>query len=378
MRIWVIGRNMPTTANYMRGSFEFEQAQMLAKHGNEVYYPVLDMRFIHRTKRIGLETRFIGGVHVVILYLPFGHFIPQNKKRAVKYSSWKLLLQLLAKKHGMPDVIHVHYPTLYSYRVFEWIHQKGVKLVCTEHWSKVQEKTLSEFALANLRECVENYDAVMCVGALLREAILSLTDTDREIIVVPNIVSEDFFCCEMRKSREDNSFRFVCVGRLIESKCFDLLINAFADVFQGNAQFSLDIIGGGPEYGHLQEIIAERDCVSQIKLMGTMSRAEVASFYLQCDALVVSSRIETFCVPIIEAMASGMPVITTDVVGVKDFLREDHGYMIPPNDRAALAAAMERMYAEYDKFDSKTISDYARQHFSEDVVYEQLFQCYKR
>ncbi|MBR4580619.1 MAG: hypothetical protein IKO32_05235, partial [Lachnospiraceae bacterium] len=64
MRIWVIGRGYPTKQNKLLGSFEFEQAKMLADHGNEVFYPTVSLYYPHQGKKVGFVKKEEHGVKI--------------------------------------------------------------------------------------------------------------------------------------------------------------------------------------------------------------------------------------------------------------------------------------------------------------------------
>lgn len=374
MRVWVIGRAIPTKKNNMAGSFELEQAQMLARHGCEVYYLVLDIYSIRRRK-LGLVKREIDGVNVITLSFPIGRLLPARSRNQFSAILRRIEFAITAKNYGMPDVVHVHYPALYSYSAFRKMKEHGAKIICTEHWTKVQDKTLPAQNVKNLTDFADNCDAMLCVGERLAKSVKELTNTTKPIEVIPNIVSENFTYQE--KVGADGIFRFVGVGRLVACKRFDMMIRAFADAFNGDSSVRLDIIGGGEEYDSLKRIIHECGCDDQITLLGTMDRNEVAAYYHQCDALVMSSNLETFGVPIIEAMASGLPVITTDAMGFPSLFHEEHGYIIPMDQEEALMRSMRKLYENYSQFDKKAISQYAKKTYGEDMISSHLLQIYR-
>ena len=374
MRIWVVGRAIPTKENNMKGSFELEQAQMLSRHGYEVYYPVLDLRPVRKKRKYGFIETELDGVTAVTLSVPISLVLPGRVRKGLALFLKEKLFRDMAIKYGMPKVIHVHYPAAFSYKPFQQMKKLGSKIVCTEHWTKVLNKTLNEVSVENLKEYIENCDEVMCVGEGMISSIQELTGSDREIKIIPNIVSEDFKLKEFPES--DGTFRFAGVGRLVPCKRFDLLIRAFIDEFKGDNRFHLDIIGNGEEYLPLKHLIHEHGCENQISLLGVMDRKEVAEYYHKCNALVMSSNLETFGVPIIEAMASGLPVITTDAMGFPSLFHKEHGYIIPKDDQVCMAKAMRTLYENYSQFDGKKISEYARKYFGEDAIFELLSKVY--
>ena len=375
MRIWVLGRGFPEKENNMLGSFEFEQAQMLARHGAEVFYPVVRICPPQKTRRILFSRRQVGEVTVVTLELPVLVGKLRNKEQGLWMRALVYLFRYMLRRFGAPDVLHVHYPALYPFRLFAGLQQAGVQIVGTEHWTRVQEKTITPSKLNCLKQCVANYDALICVGEPLKRSIAEQTGSDREIFVVPNVVSKDFFYAPEEK--KDEVFRFLGIGRLVACKRFDLLIRAFWDVFAGNSGVCLSIVGDGEERGRLETLIRELGCGEQVKLLGVMDRKEVPAYYRQCSALAVSSNLETFGVPIIEAMASGLPVVTTDAMGFASLFHAEHGFIVPADDQAAFAAALRRLYDAYGSYDRAEIARYAVSHFSEDVIAARLFDIYR-
>lgn len=375
MRIWVIGRGYPTKQNKLLGSFEFEQAKMLADHGNEVFYPTVSLYYPHQGKKVGFVKKEEHGVKIIILTVPVGFLFSYKFNKKIKVFLQKHLYRYVERKHELPEIIHVHYPTLYPYSLFNKYQDKGVKLIGTEHWTQVLDKTLPDKYLSNLKISVEGYDAINCVGDPLAESIKELTGTHKNINVVPNIVSSSFSYSEPKEECKD-VFKFVGIGRLVECKRFDLMIQAFADAFRGNVHIKLDIIGDGSERSKLERIIQQEGLEKQVSLLGIKSRDEVAVCYSKCNALVMASNLETFGVPVIEAMACGLPVVTTDSIGFLNLFNESLGYVVPADNPHALSDAMKKIYDQYESFDRKQISIYARQHFSEDAVYQQLHQIY--
>ena len=376
MRIWVIGRGFPTKTNRMLGCFEFDQAQMLARRGHEVIYPVVGMS-LRRLNNFGRFDRLINGVRVIEWQIPFGWpILSRAMVRKLSTQLKRCLYRKIMQQYGVPDVLHVHYPALHQFAEFAELQERGVKLVCTEHFSKVQNKTLEKQFLHNLRECVQHFDHILCVGELLKQSIMELTGTTKEITVVPNIVPEIFNYEKSNIRDRDGSFCFIGVGRLIKGKCFDLLIKAFLQEFKNYKQVKLDIVGGGEEYNRLSRLIKETHSEDQITLLSIINRQDIPEYYKRCDALVMSSNQETFGVPIIEAMASGLPVVTTDAMGFRSLFHKEHGYVVPANDEIALGRAMKQMYENYNSYDRKAISEYAKRVFGEDAIYNKLYSLY--
>lgn len=374
MRIVVVGRDFPTKANNMCGSFEYEQAQMLARAGLEVYFPYIDLRSIRHWRKLGFTNEIQNGVNVIGVNIPIGRLLPAAVRNKLYKPLWRRALKKIDMKFGTPDIVHVHYPALFQYSYFQNLQENGAKLVGTEHWSQVQNKTLSAEFLKNLKDFVEHADAVCCVGSLLKKAITELTGTQKKIAIIPNVVNAVFKPIEEQRS----GFRFLSSGRLVPVKQFDKVIEAFLNVFQGQSEVTLTLAGGGEEYNNLAEIIKRRNAEQQVRLLGIISRKEMAGLMAGMDALVVFSELETFCVPVIEAWTCGKPVITTTTTTVlADNPDARLGIMVDWQDIRSLEKALSSIYKNYSEYDSKWISEYAKEHFSEEVVCRKLIGIYR-
>ena len=374
MRIWVIGRGYPEKGNNMLGSFELEQAKMLSRAGQDVSYPVVDIRSVRRRRKFGFYTREEDGVRIAVVSFPVGPILPRSLRNRLSRALMKRLMKKLAKKSGNPEIIHVHYPSLTEYRSVESWQRAGTKIAATEHWTSVQNKTLGEPQLRNLKDFVSKADAMCCVGPSLRTAIRELTATEKEITIVPNVVNELF-----RPTGETHEgFRFLCSGRLVAVKQFDMIVNSFLDVFGGRKDVSLTLAGNGEEAETIRSILSSRNARDQVRLTGEVSREEMAGLVAGCDAMVVFSRLETFCVPVIEAWACGKPVIATDVTVFAENPDERLGIMADWRDTESLKAALAEMEERRAAYDPEWIRQYAAEHFSEDAVSRQLIAIYQK
>jgi glycosyltransferase involved in cell wall biosynthesis len=129
---------------------------------------------------------------------------------------------------------------------------------------------------------------------------------------------------------------FVTVASLKPIKRLDLLISALA---AAGPDVQLLVVGDGPDRFSLERLAADLGIAERVEFTGM--RADVDKLLRAADALVLSSRQEAFPMAILEAMASGLPVIATDVGSVRDMVEPDRSaVVVPREDREALAAAV--------------------------------------
>ena len=142
----------------------------------------------------------------------------------------------------------------------------------------------------------------------------------------------------------------LCVARLVEKKGVDVLIDAVALLTAEHPHLVVEIIGGGP----LDETLKARAnaaCLDgAIRFLGPQPSDVVDAAYQRCAMVVLPCRVaangdrDGMPTVILEAMARGLPVISTDVVGISEAVRPGRtGLLVPPDDPAALAAAIDEL-----------------------------------
>jgi glycosyltransferase involved in cell wall biosynthesis len=133
-------------------------------------------------------------------------------------------------------------------------------------------------------------------------------------------------------------FRFGTIGRLVPAKGHAVLIDAFARVIQSAPDAELSIYGYGNLRDDLQARIASLGLEGRARLEG---RTENSAETLQnLDVFVFSSLNEGLPLVILEAMAAGLPIITTNIGGIPEIAPKDLAWLVPPNDSEALARSM--------------------------------------
>lgn len=168
---------------------------------------------------------------------------------------------------------------------------------------------------------------------------------EKAIYIIPNPLKPVLNGSEFNASRCSDDRTLVAVGRLNRQKGFDLLLRALAKCIEKHAVWSLVILGEGEERGSLEALVAELGLKDKVSLPGRVK--EPAQILQRADLFVLASRYEGFPNVLLEAMACGLAVISTDCAsGPRAIIRDGlDGVLVPPNSIDALALAMDRLMA---------------------------------
>lgn len=197
------------------------------------------------------------------------------------------------------------------------------------------------------RHLASRADAVVVPGTSSAEYVTSLAVSPTKVFVAPNAVDNAFFTARGLADRtgRNGSARFLFAGRLDRLKGVDVLLEAWRRLPAGTGL--LVLAGDGPLRSRIAgEVAAEK--LDNVVLLGNLDREGLAHEYARADVFVFPSLSDPWGLVVNEAMAAGLPIITTSAPGaVDDMVRDDwNGIVVRPGDPAALAGAMLRLSGE--------------------------------
>jgi glycosyltransferase involved in cell wall biosynthesis len=183
------------------------------------------------------------------------------------------------------------------------------------------------------------YNGVLVAAEHRRLTLIEDGVAAENVVVIPNAVR---LPRPKRDYRLSLPVKLAALGRLHEKKGFGVLISAVAELVAKRIDCLCAIAGEGPERGDLEARIARADLQNRITLPGWTDR--VAEFLSPADIFVLPSFQEDFPLAVLDAMASGMPIVASGIDGPKDFLVDGKtALLVPPNDSPALTSALTRM-----------------------------------
>lgn len=145
--------------------------------------------------------------------------------------------------------------------------------------------------------------------------------------------------------------RVLSVGRLVAQKGFDVLITAVQELAVQGVEVDCEIAGRGPLLDELEALAKELGIESSVRFSGALLPPDVSERMARCDVFVLACRIDSTgnrdSMPVVikEAMAAGVPVVSTDTVGIPEMVDAMVGRLVPPDDAPSLARAIGELLA---------------------------------
>jgi glycosyltransferase involved in cell wall biosynthesis len=198
-------------------------------------------------------------------------------------------------------------------------------------------------------------DALVAVSPEVRDDLVALGVAPRDRITVVRLgldlegrtravgAARDEVRAELEIAPE--VFLIGWFGRMTEIKRPEELLEAFARLREKDLATVLLLVGDGPLASGLRELASSLGIADAVRFTGY--RGDVGRLYAACDAVALTSANEGTPVSLIEALAARRPVVSTNVGGVSDVVREGQsGFLVPPHDTGALADRLARLAAD--------------------------------
>lgn len=238
-----------------------------------------------------------------------------------------------------PDVVHTHNPVIHHYGVAAARLAGAPVVLNTLHGvgALLRDPRTARIFRATLPWT----DAAVVVSESTRELCVRRLGMarDKTRVILNGIPTEKFAVERAQPGSQRPRIRFGTVGRLVPAKDHLTLVGAFARMLADIPQAELHILGDGPLRAPIEGRVTQLGMQSRVRLHGASQ--DVAGFLSKLDLFVLSSVTEGLPVAILEAMAAGLPIVSTRVGGVPEVAPEGSvAWFCPPREADALAAAM--------------------------------------
>ncbi len=283
------------------------------------------------------------------------------------------------KKHFFdPDLIHLHVAYPLGQVALLWKKLFGYKYVLTEHWTIYQPQN-KEVLVGKLKRKIakiaNNAELIMPVSLDLQRCMEGHGIHNR-FKVIYNLVNTDIF--KLGAPHTSGKKQILHISTLRdEAKNFSGILRVIERLRQQRDDFELHVIHDydAPEF---KTFVKERHLEDCVIFHGKKTSAEVAEAYQNADFFVLFSNFENLPCVIVEAFASGVPVLSTSVGGIAEILSPERGILIPQGDEDALLQGMNNLLNHYQEYNREAIRSYAIKTFAAQNIGQQIFEEYKK
>ncbi len=268
-----------------------------------------------------------------------------------RFTSYKTFAEMIRSN----DLIHAHgHPYLSSILAARFAKKYSKPLVITQHNTFIQYQglwnTFEKFNDLTIgKETLKLADRIIVVSDATKKYVVSLGASPEKITVLHNGVDIHQFRPitglkeEMRKKLDINLDASVAltVRRLVYKNGIDILLKSAETAVKRNSNLVFLIAGKGPDLLEVKKRVSQLDLEKNIRFTGYISDEELPRYYNVADFFVLPSKSgEGLPLVSLEAMASGLPVIATDVGGIKEIMEKNSGKIVPPNNPDLLSEAI--------------------------------------
>lgn len=300
-----------------------------------------------------------------------------------KLSKWKRFIRPLLIAHLLNkleiDILHVHHLNFYLHiqPALRFSKVKGV--LFTEHSYRQLKNNPKRQGL--LKKAISEVGLFTVISHKMKKDLAQYAPDPDSIQVIYNGVDTHRFsptrACSRPQIVPQDSKVIVKVGRLVEEKDHQTLFAAFKNVSTKIPDVSLILVGDGPLKDELKKLAEDLGILPQIQFAGTQS--DIVPFLKHADLFVLSSQSEGLPMVILEAMASELPIISTDVGGISELIiNRKTGLTVPPKSTEALTHSIIQLLTQRDF--AKELASNARktvlEHYSQEAITRQYMDKY--
>ncbi|MEQ8240465.1 MAG: glycosyltransferase, partial [Cyclobacteriaceae bacterium] len=318
MHVLMVSHNYPTEIDSSFGFFCRDQAEALAREGHLVGVVgplVISVKTILNAKSFHLGYRS-EKYNEVNTDLWLGFSLPKLKR--LRY--WLMnrvgrkMVDKYVKNNCVPDIIHLQVFVAADVALYA-LSKYNVPLIWSEHFSDVANDNLSNAERVLINKLKRSAKKCIAVSQWLSEKMNQNFGIKAQ--VVPNVYRDHIFKIMPGISKREK-FTFISVAYMQPIKNHARMIEAFS--LLSDLPVMLLIIGKGDTLEAYKKIVKDRDLVDRVIFLGELKHDELVLELNKAHAYLVSSDFETFNVSMVEAMACGIPVVSTACGGPESIL----------------------------------------------------------
>ncbi|MBM4039385.1 MAG: glycosyltransferase family 4 protein [Planctomycetes bacterium] len=351
MKVCVPTTSFPRWRGDLAGHFVFDLARHLATEGVEP--TVVAPRGLLPDGRPAPRAEEWDGVKIVRFRywfarterVAFGGGIPANlRDRPVRTAAqlplfvWAFGRAIRRVAKGC-ELVHAHWVP--SAATAQWFGPRR-PLVVTVHGSDIHSSPRTGLVGRLLNRAIARADAVIAVSPFLAEQVVTRgVPRERVHVVINGIEKKGQIPFFTAKRGICPFFSVLWVGRMVPEKDLATLVAAFRLVHEALPAARLTLVGDGPERSRVEAAVRQAGLAEAVEFAGMQPPERVAEFYSRASVFAFSSAVEGGGLALLEAMAHGLPAVTTPVGFAPAVIQDGvNGRLAPCGDAAALAAGI--------------------------------------
>lgn len=346
------------------GDFIERHAQAISsQHKVTVIHVVMDDSIIEKVYKTSVESN----LELQLIYLP------KTKNKILNFLSFFTTYIKEINKIETYDLIHLNisFPVGIVALYYKWFKNK--KYLISEHWSGYQfphNKKIGFLQKKTTQLIIKNANFITPVSKNLQHAMEEY-GLKGNYSIIPNVVNTSHFNISDELLKD---FTITHISSMDNNvKNIKGILSVFTKVQKSIPTIKFQLIG---ENSEKYEYLVQELKLKNIEIIDQIPNSEVPSYLKKSNAFILFSNYENLPCVILEAFACGIPVISTDVGGIKEYFPDNFGYLIKPNDQKALHAAILKIYNSELKYDKKIMHQYAHQNFGIETITNLFSELY--
>ena len=297
-------------------------------------------------------------------------------------------------KKFKPDIVHFHTLGTMGMMGIKFAEHYKIPLIGTYHTylpgflicispnkkiDKFDKKFLSKKIVWKFSNRLYNKCDLVTVPSESMKGVLEKNGLKTRIIPLSNGLNLDEFPSKIEYSRK---CMLLHVGRMSYEKSIDVIIKSVGILSKEFPDITLSLVGEGPALKSLKLLVKRLDIEKNVNFLGFVEHGRLSEIYKEHDIFIIASTIETQGVVILEAMASGLPIIGVNKLAIPDCVKNNiNGYVTTPFDEIEMAQKIKVLYldSKIREVFGKKSSEMVREHDINNTIekLESLYFEYK-
>jgi L-malate glycosyltransferase len=337
----------------------------------DLYDSVAVLVYNSRSQRLPtLHMKHVLDDGVPTWYATFGRSpIPKTSWLSSRFN-FKRAINQVVDEWGKPDLIHTQ--DSYAFPAIKASRHLDVPYVMSQHYSSLTMKPIKKRLLKKYQWVFNQVEYVLPANKFAKTDYQHL-GLNARVRWLPNALDPRiFYYGEAPREKW-----LLHASGFTPPKRFPDIVLAFAQIVVKNPQTILHLAGDGPAAPELRSLAKKQLPEGTYQFHGHLSKPELADLMRRCSGFVLPSEYETFGCVLMEAMACGLPVLTTRQGGIPAVVGEGQGLFVEVGDIEAIAQGMQKLLDGTHGIDAKRVSEDVRVRFSRETVGKILQEVYQ-